>query len=263
MSTIILAHGLFGFGDLGSPLLPLLPSIHYFNRVAEHLLLQGHTVFEPQVDPIGSVRLRGDQLAEKIKQFLDQRGPGDRVHILAHSMGGLDARHALTNRDDIFGRVATLVTIGTPHLGSPVADALVKGTGPLFPNIPLVLKLKLEAIAGAIPELTTDFCTKFDNETGDRKTVRYIEVAGDASKGDELFLFDLAAAIGQIEGVNDGVVTRKSALREGHEHLDDWPVDHAGEIGWTKAVLNLNPLRRQQVLDEHLARYDAIVQMLR
>src|SRR5437588_7521937 len=258
MSTIILAHGLFGFGDLVPGLLSFFPSVHYFNRVADHLHSQGHVVLEPQVDPIGSIQQRGDQLAAKV---LKQTRPADRVHILAHSMGGLDARHALTNRDDIFKRVATLVTIGTPHLGSPVADALVKRTGPLFEKVPVALRTRLEAIAGAIPELTTDFCTKFDNKTADRPAVRYIEVAGDASKGNELLLFDLAAAIGQIEGeVNDGVVTRKSALRKDHQHLEDWPVDHAGEIGWSATLLHR--FSREQALAEHLARYDAIVKML-
>ncbi len=258
MSTIILAHGLFGFGDLLPGVLSFLPSIHYFNGVADHLRSPSHVVLEPQVNPIGSIKERGNQLAEKI---LAQTKSEDRIHILAHSMGGLDARHALTNRDDIFKRVATLVTIGTPHLGSPVADALVSRTGPLFDQIPDALRRILEDKTGAIQELTTEFCAEFNTSTTDRPEVRYIEIAGNASQGDELLLFSLAAAIGNITGeLNDGVVTRKSALREGHEHLADWPVDHAGEIGWTKAVLK--PSKRAQTLAEHLARYDAIMSML-
>lgn len=260
MSTIILAHGLFGFGNLLPGVLSFLPSVHYFNGVADHLRSPSQAVLEPQVNPIGSIQQRGDQLAEKI---LKQTKPEDRIHILAHSMGGLDARHALTNRDDVFKRVATLVTIGTPHLGSPVADALVSRSGPLLEHIPGPLRKILEINTGAIQELTTDFCTKFDHDTTDRPGIRYIKVAGDASRGNELLLFDLAAAIGQIEGeINDGVVTRKSALRNGHQDLDDWPVDHAGEIGWTKALLDPFSGRREQAMADHLARYDAIMRML-
>src|SRR5215510_6280544 len=53
---------------------------------------------------------------------------GDKVHIIAHSMGGLDARYLLCN--NLYGlgaldRVVSLSTISTPHRGSQVADLLV------------------------------------------------------------------------------------------------------------------------------------------
>lgn len=255
MSTIVLAHGLFGFGDLLPDILSFLPSLHYFNGVADHLRNQGHTVLEPQVNPIGSIQQRGDQLAQKI---LQQTNAGGRLHILAHSMGGLDARHALAKNRDLAQRVATLVTIGTPHQGSPVADAVVKGTGPLFDNIPDFLKRKLASNAGAIQDLTTSSCSAFDAATPDVAGIRYINVAGDASKGsNELLLFSYAATVGNItHEINDGVVTRASALRAENEHLPDWPVDHAGEIGWSKALLSF---QRRQNMAEHFARYDLVV----
>jgi triacylglycerol lipase len=63
--------------------------------------------------------------------------------------------------------------------------------------------------------------------------------------------------------VNDGVVTRSSALREGHEHLDDWPVDHAGLIGWSLDPTSLSRFSLPLFAPPgHLARYDAIVEML-
>jgi triacylglycerol lipase len=259
--TIVLAHGLFGFGNL----LASLPSVvNYFNGVAAHLRRQGHTVIAPQVNPIGAINQRGDQLASAI---LSQTGAGDRVHIIAHSMGGLDARYAITHRNDVVQRIATLVTIGTPHRGSPVADAVANQGDPLFAHIPSFLVRQLETNAGALHDLTTDVCTHFDDSTPDVDGVRYIEVAGDASKGGhELFLFQLAAVIGKITGeVNDGVVTKRSALRkgEGHKHLDDWPVDHAGEVGWSldspapvEVELPLVPT------PPHFARYDSIVELL-
>jgi triacylglycerol lipase len=255
---VVLAHGVLGFGDELPGVFQLLPAIHYFNGVADHLREQGHVVLEPQVDPTGSVQDRGDQLAEKI---LKQTSPGDKVHILAHSMGGLDARHAITKRTDLVDRVATLVTIGTPHRGSPVADAVSKKTGPLVDRIPQLLRQKLESNTEALHDLTTEVCSAFDDATPDAPTVKYINVAGDASKGSELLLFQLAADIGSITGqINDGVVTRNSALRAGNRHMDDWPVDHAGEIGWSSALLI--PFRRQKAIAKHLARYDAIIGLL-
>jgi triacylglycerol lipase len=255
---IVLAHGVLGFANL----IGAFSFINYFNGVALHLRRQGRTVIVPQVNPIGSVRQRGEMLASLI---LEQLPAGDRVHIIAHSMGGLDARHAISRVSGFSDRVATLVTIGTPHRGSPVADAVANRAGSLFPHIPTFLLDKLESNAPALHDLTTEVGIHFDENTPDVKGVRYIGVAGDASKGGhELFLFQLAAVIGKINGeANDGVVTRSSALRAGHEHLDDWPVDHAGEVGWSfdtpVPIVAEVPLVPKPA---HLLRYNAIVNAL-
>jgi triacylglycerol lipase len=268
--TIVLAHGVLGFGEL----LPKFSPVHYFNGVATLLRGQGHKVLEPTVSPTGAIKDRGTALADAI---VKDTQPGERVHIIAHSMGGLDARFAIANRSDVAQRVATLVTIGTPHQGSPVASAIEKKTGPLFDAIPGPLRQQLQDFAkknaGALHDLTTEGGKQFDRDTPDVKSVRYIEVAGDAAKGKESILFTLAAKIGSITNeINDGVVTRSSALRADHQHLDDWPVDHGGEIGWGldspaplefKVWLSKLPfLSRFLQLPPHLARYEAIVAML-
>jgi len=253
---VVLAHGVLGFGHLG----PVPSFINYFNGVAGHLRDQGHVIVEPQVNPIGSIARRGDQLAGAILAL----PPGRRVHVLAHSMGGMDARHAITNVPGVSARVATLVTIGTPHRGSPVADAVQDRTHPLFASIPQALVDQLQNNTDALENLTTAFAGAFDDDTPDVAGVRYVNVAGDASRGGhELFFLQLAAAVGGLTGeINDGVVTRSSALRAGNEHLPDWPVDHAGEIGWSfetplPIVLDL-PL----IPAPHLSRYDALVDAL-
>jgi triacylglycerol lipase len=235
--------------------------VSYFNGVAAHLRRQGHAVLVPQVNPTGSVKQRGEMLASLILELAPEN---ERVHIIAHSMGGLDARHAIAKVKGFAERVATLVTIGTPHRGSPVADAIAHRTGPLFLHVPTFLKERLESNAGALHDLTTEIGIHFDETTPDVPGVRYINVAGDASKGShELFLFQLAAVIGRVnKEVNDGVVTRSSALRKGHEHLADWPVDHAGEVGWSFD----SPLPVVEIPffppPAHLLRYDEIVKAL-
>ena len=263
MSTIVLAHGLFGFGDL----IPGFTFINYFNGVKTHLELQGHDVIAPTVNPIGSIATRAKELADKV---LQDSKVSTGMHIIAHSMGGLDARQALATNDDFRGRIATLVTIGTPHMGSKVANFVVKVAGP-FLIIPDFLKPILHDNAGAIKELTTGFCEGFNDQTKNaeaRHDIRYIEVAGDKSQTSSGFdFFNAAARIGGIDNeVNDGVVAKSSALREGHEHLANWPVDHVGEIGWSKDSLapidekvstKLSPAAQQ-----HLARYDDIVNRL-
>lgn len=65
----------------------------------------------------------------------------DRVHIVAHSLGGLIARYyvQLLGGDE---RTATLVTIGTPHHGTTLARLLpYRMTGQLLPDSPLLTEL--------------------------------------------------------------------------------------------------------------------------
>ena len=101
--NIVLVHGVLGFGRL--PSLVGLPVVRYFNGVAEHLG-RSHRVVEPSQNPIGSVAERGDQLAAEVARL--QLGPGEKVHIIAHSMGGLDARHAIALRTGpLVGRLPT------------------------------------------------------------------------------------------------------------------------------------------------------------
>jgi triacylglycerol esterase/lipase EstA (alpha/beta hydrolase family) len=69
------------FGTLGP--------LNYFNNVASILEAAGAThVFAPDVPPKGALQARSAQLAQAINDhFHDQE-----VHVIAHSMGGLDAR---------------------------------------------------------------------------------------------------------------------------------------------------------------------------
>jgi triacylglycerol lipase len=75
----------------------------------------------PKVDTIGDVADRAGQLAA---QFAAGFKVGE-IHIVAHSIGGLDARYLLAkNLGGLTCRVASLSMIATPHWGSPVADLL-------------------------------------------------------------------------------------------------------------------------------------------
>jgi triacylglycerol lipase len=257
MSTIVLAHGFFGFGSLlPGPLAGLQP-VHYFNGVARHFREELHlNVFEPQTNPIGCIKQRATQLAQEI----EDNGLSDPLYIIAHSMGGLDARYLIAHLPETGRRVATLVTIGTPHGGSTAADALVNPTDPLRAHIPAFLLKLWDDNAGALRDLTTDSCKQFNQDTPDVNGVRYVEIAGNAPReGSELLLYSLAAKIGNLQGDNDGVVTVASALRPDHEHLAIWPVDHAGEIGWSRSLITFNLAKAREAMAEHLTRYDAII----
>jgi triacylglycerol lipase len=106
------------------------PTYHGFRQeVVQALCRDGHRVFVPILPPFASSESR----ARAIGAFLDEAlagrtadacgaaAPAERVSLIAHSMGGLDARY-LVSRLGYGDRVAAVVTISSPHRGSAVAD---------------------------------------------------------------------------------------------------------------------------------------------
>lgn len=109
-----------------------------FYRVAEALAADGHTVIIAQVPPYAAVSERAAHLARFVDQGLEDH---ERVNIIAHSMGGLDSRHVISQLG--YGdRVASLTTISSPHRGSAVADVALKLMPGLFDGA-------INALAGA------------------------------------------------------------------------------------------------------------------
>ena len=101
-----------------------------FYKVADKLTADGHLVHSAQVSPYKGVPARAAQLAAHVDAALAEcrAKPGcdaSKVHIIAHSKGGLDSRY-LISKLGYGDRVASLTTISTPHHGSNIADVLLK-----------------------------------------------------------------------------------------------------------------------------------------
>ncbi|HET7642863.1 MAG TPA: alpha/beta fold hydrolase [Nitrososphaeraceae archaeon] len=75
--------------------------------------------FKESDDKCGSTVEHAKELSTIIGQIKDETGQ-DKVNIVAHSKGGLDARVYLTNNTN---DVANLIMIGTPNAGSPLAES--------------------------------------------------------------------------------------------------------------------------------------------
>ncbi len=113
---VVLAHGFFGFEELGGSFLT------YFFGVKDDLASIGETnVHTPAIDPFNDSESRGEELAAAIEAILAESGHA-KVVLVGHSQGGLDARYVASTRPEL---VATVVTIATPHLGSPT-NALIE-----------------------------------------------------------------------------------------------------------------------------------------
>ncbi|MGK4002736.1 triacylglycerol lipase [Sorangium sp. So ce1036] len=114
---IVLAHGFFGYEDFAGA-----GYNTYFYNLKHTLAESGETVYTPAVDPFNSSAYRGAQLIARIEEILAETGH-EKVNLIAHSQGGLDARVVAHERPDL---VASVVTFATPHKGSMIADVALE-----------------------------------------------------------------------------------------------------------------------------------------
>lgn len=219
---IVLCHGYFGFSHVGVRRLRQ----EYFRGVRAHLKQQGHVVFPCRVSPAAGIARRAEQLAEQLERI-----EAPRVNLIAHSMGGLDARYAIS-RLGLAGRVASLTTIGTPHRGTPIADASTLLIGD-WRNVRRLLD-QLGANMDGLYDLTTQRMAEFNAAVTDAAGVIYASYVGRIEGGNppaHPLLSPGYAYLARTAGDNDGLVPA-SSQRWG-ELLGTITADHWAQIGWS------------------------------
>ena len=118
---ILMLHGV-GFRDLKWPL--------YWGRIPAALSAMGAELFYGQQDCWARVEENAKTVKARIRQILDETG-AEKVNIIAHSKGGLEARMAASSLG-MGPAIASITTIGTPHRGSKTVDRLLKAPDSLF-----------------------------------------------------------------------------------------------------------------------------------
>ncbi len=216
---VVLVHGLYGFDRLGVP----GARIEYFRGIAAHLETLGCHAHAVRLPRAKSVPARAEKLAQAIEAL-----PHARIDLIAHSLGGLDARYALAHLG-LARRVRALVTIGTPHHGTPLADLVLKGPVGWAHGILRAVGLPTEAIAW----LGTEALERFNREVRDVPGVRYACVVGGVRRPDTpvpLPLVPAHAYLRRAAGANDGLVPISSQYWG--ETLAEIEADHFAQVGW-------------------------------
>lgn len=218
---MVLAHGLFGFDEIR-----VAGARHeYFRGVPEILEREGVTVHRPRVAMAGGVASRAADLAAFVREL-----PARRVNVIAHSMGGLDARFGIA-RLGLDRRVASVVTIGTPHHGTPLAD-LTASLGERARIFSALERMGLDV--AAFRDLTTEGMRGFNQEIRDARGVAYASVVGVAPRRGEVHPLLLASHLwlASRSGESDGVVPADS--QRWGEVLRTVEADHWAQIGWSR-----------------------------
>lgn len=130
MQRVYLIPGFFGFANLGD--------FAYFGHVLDaldDLGLPRSRVHIVPTHPTASLPVRASRLLRRIQATAE---PHDRLHLIGHSSGGLDARLLTTpgvrlpggvDPEPVAQRVASVTTVATPHRGTPSADVFTTLAG--------------------------------------------------------------------------------------------------------------------------------------
>lgn len=235
-ALFVFVHGFLGFVRL-----PIVPFVRYFRGIPAELDRLGLRTLFPAVPRAGTVAARATALAGA----LEATGNGPIV-LIGHSMGGIDARY-LASKLDPERRVRAVVTVGTPHRGSPMARWALNGDLSFPSSV-------LRAWRPALEELTRTACERRNERLLDRDDVAYLSCAGIRPPSEMAPpLSWLGRRIEAELGDNDGMVSVDSA-RWGR-FLGKCKADHLELVGW-HLRLPFGPYGRRF---DHLGLFRALV----
>ncbi|KAG8989968.1 hypothetical protein FRB90_002001 [Tulasnella sp. 427] len=261
---VVFCHGLMGWDSLrlGGKIVPL--EISHWKGIKEVLEANGTEVLITRVPAISSPIER----AKVLSQIVTEKYRGQSVHLIGHSMGGLDARYVASHLqgEETF-KVLSVTTVSAPHRGTYAADYFLDALGKGLPAIVSIMnKLPIggDGDGQGFVSLTMENMKKFNDETPDAPGVRYFSWGAEFEPG----LLDLYRIPHSIilpkQGPNDGFIAIESArwgtymgTLKGVSHSDlvgwvDTPRYRWAE--WTGHTINFKPGTFYFELVDHLAR---------
>src|SRR2546421_2930497 len=252
MLPVVLHHGLFGLGNfqIGKW------KVSYFNGGIERAIAdRGHPLVIPRVHPTAGIVTRARQLKEAIHRQLEiLNRPRDPLIIIAHSMGGLDARYMISCLG-MADRVRALVTVSTPHRGSPYADWCFQHLGQRLGGLGLMRFIGLDV--QALADLTIEGCKRFNDRVPNAPAVRYYSVGGSRPWNRvPPFALHSYKVIHDAEGPNDCLVSVKSS--KWGKHLGVWPADHFHQLNKRMIIELIEPTGN--ITPYYLKLLDALVE---
>lgn len=206
---ILLVHGVF-FRDY--------KYFNYWGRIPKELEENGATIYYGNHSSALSVEDSAKELIKRIEEIIKESGC-EKVNIIAHSKGGLDARMAIIN-PKIANSVASLTTINTPHRGCEFADYLLtkipekqKDTiATIYNNSAQKLGDSKSDFLSAVNDLTYKKCKQRNSILFDNPNIFYQSVGSKLNKSasGQFPLNFTHKLVKYFDGENDGLVGEKS-----------------------------------------------------
>lgn len=216
---VVFCHGLFGTCRYG---IGPLSAGDYFRGIRLEIARLGVKIVTPRVHPTAGAYRRVWMLAQRIEAEC-----GDSpIHLVGHSMGGIDMR-LLANDPAWARRIISMTSIGTPHLGTSLADIAANRLGLLFRG----MELAGWSIDG-FRQVSPDHMHALTANWADPPFAVCRSIAGNPDPYPGFVaLRPIYRMVYEFDGPNDGMVPMESALGWGHP-LPPWPFDHLQQINW-------------------------------
>ena len=207
---ILLVHGIF-WRDW--------QLFNYWGRIPKELIRNGASIFYGHQQSAAPMEVIASELKKQILKIVEQE-KCEKVNIIAHSKGGLDARYMISclGMEDYVG---SLTTVCTPHRGSVLLDKILKITPDsvlqVFAKRYNAMYKKLgdpePDFYSGVHDLTTEQCEQFNQMAVNKEKVLYQSIA---SKMDSFFSAGFPLNVGYAvlhyaEGENDGFVSIESS----------------------------------------------------
>ncbi len=193
---------------------------NYWGRIPKELTDNGARVYYGNHNSSLPVEQSAQEIRQRILDIIQEAGC-EKVNIIAHSKGGIDARYAISCLG-MDAHVASLTTINTPHKGSVLADTLLNNSPEkLVASIGKKYKALYTKLGdddcdffGSVQGLTAEKCAALNAEMPNREGVLYQSV-GSAMRSAASAVFPLNAGYTIIkaasgDGDNDGLVCADS-----------------------------------------------------
>ena len=190
---------------------------NYWGRIPAELRRNGALIYYGNQEAFGTIASNGEDIRKRIYEIMEETG-AEKVNIIAHSKGGLDARYAISTLK-MAPYVASLTTMSTPHRGCRFVDYACRLPEGLYRFVAGCFDRTFGKFGDRNPDFYTathQFSTKasaeFNKETPDAPEVYYQSYASKMKYPWSHMLLSIPwCMIRPLEGDNDGLVSTYSA----------------------------------------------------
>lgn len=182
----------------------------------------GIDAFAPNTVPYAEISTRAEQWVTIIEKLKKKYGY-TRFNVVAHSMGGLDMRCAITQLG-MESSVASLTTIASPHHGTHLAEIGLTAPEAVKEKLVQLIDWFGESIypfqksdtKAAVEQLTPEYIrTEFNPKNPNAAGTKYFSYSAAVGKGTDAPLNPIYKLQNQLiyqhEGLNDSFVSSESA----------------------------------------------------
>lgn len=204
--------------------------VEYWNGIKSYLETSHHCItLVAKVPPFANINTRAYALHKYILSQLPMlESPSNnnpvKINLVAHSMGGLDARLLIANFNNPCNEkyeIVSLTTLSTPHHGTAAANLAIS----------LVPQTFVDKFFPSVNQLTPEYLARFNQLITDDPNVKYFSYGAKFEASPTSIFYLPWLYVTKYEGPNDGLISLKSA------HWGRWmgyvpDVDHADLINW-------------------------------